>query len=86
MGQKSSYWDLRQETHQLLAKAGFPEEGKKVLRAMTDHISSLTRENRQLRNENTELRALNESLRKLMKNVEGQLNRWRNSYMRQEKK
>jgi len=67
---------------QLLANAGFPEEGKKALRAMNEMINDLKRENLRLKNENTELQALNTSLQKLMKRVESQLNQWRGSYMR----
>lgn len=77
----TNQWDLQKEASQLLSRMGFPEEGKKVLRAMNDQLEALKRENRQLKRENTELQALNLSLQKLMKTVEGQLNQWRNSYM-----
>lgn len=82
MGQMTTNSDPQHEARQLLSKAEFPEDGKKVLRAMNDMISALTRENRQLKKENTELQALNTSLQKLMKKVESQLNQWRGSYMR----
>jgi len=82
MGQGSNATDSQKEIRQLLSKAGFPEEGKKVLRAMNERINDLTRENQRLKKENTELQALNSSLQKLMKTVENQLNQWRGSYMR----
>ena len=72
----------QEAVRQLLSNVGFPEEGKKVLRAMTERISDLTRENLRLKKENTELQALNTSLQRLMKTVESQLNQWRGSYMR----
>ena len=82
MGQGSNDSDSQKEIRQLLSKAGFPEEGKKVLRAMNERINYLRRENQRLKQENTELQALNSSLQKLMKTVENQLNQWRGSYMR----
>ena len=82
MGQDSTAAEYQKEMHQLLSKAGFPEEGKKVLRAMNERINDLKRENQRLKQENTELQALNNSLQKLMKTVENQLNQWRGSYMR----
>lgn len=81
MGQVANQLDPQKEARHLLSRVEFPEEGKKVLRAMNDRINILTRENRQLKRENTELQALNASLQKLMKTVEGQLNQWRSSYM-----
>jgi histidinol dehydrogenase len=72
----------QEAVRQLLSNVEFPEEGKKVLRAMNERISDLTRENLRLKKENTELQALNTSLQKLMKTVESQLNQWRGSYMR----
>jgi hypothetical protein len=48
-----------------------------------ERIDFLTRENRHLQSDNTKLRVFNESLQKLMKRVEGQLSKWRGSYMRQ---
>ena len=82
MGQESNDSDSQKEISRLLSKAGFPEEGKKVLRAMNERINYLKRENQRLKQENTELQALNSSLQKLMKTVENQLNQWRGSYMR----
>ena len=82
MGQVNNDTDSQKEIHLLLSKAGFPEEGKKVLRAMKEKINDLIRENQRLKKENTELQALNSSLQKLMKTVEKQLNQWRGSYMR----
>jgi len=82
MDQGSNDSDSQKEIRQLLSKAGFPEEGKKVLRAMNERINDLKRENQRLKQENTELQALNNSLQKLMKTVENQLNQWRGSYMR----
>jgi hypothetical protein len=77
--------DLHEEARQLMSEEGFPAEGKKVLKTMDDRINLLTRENRQLRTKNSELQTLNEALQKLLKNVEGQLNSWRNDYMKQGK-
>ena len=72
-----------QETvRQLLSNVEFPEEGKKVLRAMNERISDLTRKNLRLKKENTGLQALNTSPQKLMKTVESQFNQWRGSCMR----
>jgi hypothetical protein len=82
MDQRINDSDSQQEIRQLLSEAGFPEEGKKVLRAMNERISHLARENQRLKKENTELQALNNSLQKLMKTVENQLNQWRGSYMK----
>jgi len=82
MGQLNNDTDSQKEIRLLLSKAGFPEEGKKVLQAMNERINDLTRENQRLKKENTELQALNSSLQKLMKTVENQLNQWRGSYMR----
>ena len=82
MAQMTTNSDPQYEARKLLSKAAFPEDGKKVLRAMNEMISALTRENRQLKRENTELQILNKSLQKLMKKVESQLNQWRGSYMR----
>jgi cell division protein FtsB len=82
MGQDSTAAEYQKEMHQLLSRVGFPEEGKKVLRAMNEKINDLTRENERLKKENTELQALNSSLQKLMKTVEKQLNQWRGSYMK----
>ena len=81
MGQESNDSDSQKEIRQLLSKAGFPEEGKKVLRAMNERINYLKRENLRLKQENIELQALNSSLQNLMKTVENQLNQWRGSYM-----
>ena len=82
MGQESNDSDSQKEIRQLLSKAGFPKEDKKVLRAMNERINYLKRENQRLKQENIELQALNSSLQKLMKTVENQLNQWRGSYMR----
>lgn len=82
MGQESNDSDSQKEIRQLLSKAGFPEEGKKVLRDMSERINYLKRENQRLKQENIELQALNGSLQKLMKTVENQLNQWRGSYMK----
>ena len=83
MSQVEEYWDSQKKVSQLLSEAEFPEEGKKVLKAMNERINLLQRENRRLSIENAELQALNESLQKLMKTVEGRLDQWRSSYMRQ---
>ena len=85
MSQVEEYWDSQKEVRQLLSEAEFPEEGKKVLRAMNERINLLQRENRRLSIENAELQALNKSLQELMKTVEGRLNQWRSSYMRKAK-
>jgi predicted RNase H-like nuclease (RuvC/YqgF family) len=82
MGDESNNLDSQIEVGQLLSGVGFPEEGKKVLRAMNERITDLTRENLRLKKENSELQALNTSLQKLMKRVERQLNQWRESYMK----
>lgn len=82
MSQVEEYWDSQKEVRQLLSEAEFPEEGKRVLKAMNERINLLQRENRRLSIENAELQALNESLQKLMKTVEGRLDQWRSSYMR----
>jgi predicted RNase H-like nuclease (RuvC/YqgF family) len=82
MGDESNNLDSHIEVGQLLSSVGFPEEGKKVLRAMNERINDLTRENLRLKKENSELQALNTSLQKLMKRVESQLNQWRESYMK----
>ena len=83
MSQVEEYWDSQKKVSQLLSEAEFPEEGKKVLKAMNERINLLQRENRRLSIENAELQALNESLQELMKTVEGRLDQWRSSYMRQ---
>jgi chromatin segregation and condensation protein Rec8/ScpA/Scc1 (kleisin family) len=82
MGQGSNNWDAQKEIRRLLSKEEFPEEGKKVLRAISERINNLKRENQRLIKENTELQALNSSLQQLMKTVEDKLNQWRGSYMR----
>jgi DNA-binding transcriptional MerR regulator len=82
MGQGSNNWDSQKEIRRLLSKEEFPEEGKKVLRAINERINDLKRENQRLIKENTELQALNSSLQQLMKTVEDKLNQWRGSYMR----
>lgn len=82
MSDESNNLDSHIEVGQLLSGVEFPEEGKKVLRAMNERINDLTRENLRLKKENSELQALNTSLQKLMKRVETQLNQWRESYMK----
>ena len=53
MGQVHNDTDSRKEIRLLLSKAGFPEEGKKVLRAMNERINDLTRENQRLKKHRT---------------------------------